>query len=135
MAKGTNQKLKIMYLMKILLEKTDETHGITMKEIIACLNGYGIEAEKKSLRCDIENLRVYGMDIIGEKCGRTYCYHVGKRLFELPELKVLVDSVQVAKFITPKKTQELIRKIESLASEYEAKQLQRQVYINGRVEV
>lgn len=66
MAKGNNQKLKIMYLMKILLEKTDETHSITMSEIIDSLETYGIRAERKSIYSDIENLRSYGMDIIGE---------------------------------------------------------------------
>ncbi|MBD5135503.1 MAG: WYL domain-containing protein [Lachnospiraceae bacterium] len=133
MAKGNNQKLKILYLIKILLEKTDETHSITMQEIISALKAYGISAERKSLYSDIENLRVYGMDIIGEQQDRTYYYHVGNRQFELAELKLLVDSVQSAKFITAKKSNELIKKIEGLASKYEASQLQRQVYVAERV--
>lgn len=62
MAKSSNQKLKLIYLMKILLEKTDETHGITMSEIIESLNAYNISAERKSLYDDIENLRLYGLD-------------------------------------------------------------------------
>lgn len=133
MAKGNNQKLKILYLIKILLEKTDETHSITMQEIISALKTYGISAERKSLYSDIENLRVYGMDIIGEQQDRTYYYHVGNRQFELAELKLLVDSVQSAKFITAKKSTELIKKIEGLASKYEASQLHRQVYVAERV--
>ena len=133
MAKGNNQKLKIIYLMKILLEKTDEEHSITMPEIIVALESYGISAERKSIYSDIENLRVFGMDIIGEQRDRTFYYHVGNRQFELAELKLLVDSVQSAKFITVKKSNELIKKIEGLASKYEASQLQRQVYVSGRI--
>lgn len=133
MAKGNNQKLKIIYLMKILLERTDETHSITMQEIISALETYGISAERKSIYSDIENLRLYGMDIISEQQDRTYYYHVGNRQFELAELKLLVDSVQSAKFITAKKSNELIKKIEGLASKYEASQLQRQVYVAKRI--
>lgn len=133
MAKGNNQKLKIVYLMKILLEKTDETHSITMPEIISSLKNYGISAERKSIYSDIENLRLFGMDIIGEQRERTFYYHVGSRQFELAELKLLVDSVQSAKFITAKKSNELIKKIEGFASKYETSQLQRQVYVAERI--
>lgn len=133
MAKVSNQKLKIVYLMKILLEKTDETHSITMAEIISSLESYGITAERKSIYSDIESLRQYGLDIIGEQQDRTYYYYIGSRQFELAELKLLVDSVQSAKFITAKKSNELIKKIESLASKYEASQLQRQVYTTERI--
>lgn len=133
MAKGTNQKLKLIYLMKIFMEKTDEMHSITMNEIIAELNAYGVTAERKSIYNDIESLRQFGMDIIGEQNNRTYYYYVANRQFELPELKLLVDSVQAAKFITAKKSNELIKKIEGLASKYEASKLQRQVYVSQRV--
>ena len=133
MAKGTNQKLKVIYLMKILLEKTDEEHSITMNEIIDSLESYGVSAERKSLYSDIESLRQYGMDIIGKQMGRTYYYCVGNREFELAELKLLVDSVQAAKFITARKSNELIKKIENLASKYEASKLHRQVYVAGRI--
>ena len=104
--------------MKIMLEKTDETHSITMTEIIDALKAYGVSAERKSLYSDIEALRQYGMDIIGLQEGGTYYYHVGSRQFELAELKLLVDAVQSAKFITAKKSEELIKKIEGFASKY-----------------
>lgn len=130
---GNNQKLKILYLMKILLEKTDETHSITMPEIIESLKVYGVNAERKSLYSDMENLRLYGLDIIGEKINKTYYYRVVSRQFELAELKLLVDSVQSAKFITARKSNELIKKIEGLASKHEASQLQRQVYTTERI--
>lgn len=132
MAKA-NQKLKQLYLMKVLLENTDETHSMTMPDIISTLNSYDITAERKSIYDDIEALRLYGMDIIGEKSGKTYLYHIGSRDFELAELKLLVDSVQCSKFITAKKSNELIGKIERIASKYEAKQLQRQVFVAERI--
>lgn len=133
MEHGNTQKLKILYLMKILLEKTDETHSITMPEIIAELKKYGVSAERKSIYSDIENLRLYGLDIIGEKEDKAFSYRVGNRQFELAELKLLVDSVQSSKFITAKKSNQLIKKIEGLASKYEAAQLQRQVYTTERI--
>lgn len=133
MSKVSNQKLKIMYLMKIFLEKTDETHSISMPEILGALEAYGVSAERKSIYNDLESLRQYGMDIVGEQRDRTYYYRVVNRQFELAELKLLVDSVQSAKFITAKKSNELIKKIEGLASKYEASQLHRQVYVAERV--
>lgn len=133
MAKGANQKLKLLYLMKILLEKTDDEHSITMSQIIASLKAYDIKAERKSIYGDMEALRLYGIDVIGEQKNGTFSYYIGNREFELPELKLLVDSVQSAKFITTKKSNELIHKIEGLASCHEANQLQRQVYVSERI--
>lgn len=133
MAKSENQKLKLMYLMKILLEKTDEDHVLTMPDILRELEAYGISAERKSIYSDMECLRTYGMDIIGEKRDQKFSYYVASRQFELAELKLLVDAIQSAKFITAKKSKELIKKIESFASKYEAGQLQRQVFVSGRI--
>ncbi len=133
MAKSANQKLKILYLMQILLTYTDEEHAISMNEIIEKLAAHDITAERKSIYNDIESLRAFGMDIIGEQREHGYCYYVGNRQFELAELKLLVDSVQSAKFITTKKSNELIKKIEGLASKYEAGQLQRQVFVTERI--
>lgn len=133
MPKGTNQKLKLIYLVKIMLEKTDDEHGITMEEILRQLQLYDITAERKSIYTDFEAIRTLGIDIIGEKRDKTCYYHVGNRQFELAELKLLVDAVQSSKFITAKKSGELIKKVESFASEHEAKQLQRQVFVSGRI--
>lgn len=133
MAKGPNQKLKLLYLMKILLEKTDELHSITMPDILSSLDAYGVTAERKSIYDDFETLRLYGMDILGEQRNKTYYYRVGKRDFELAELKLLVDAVQSSKFITAKKSSELIKKLENQGSKYEASQLQRQVYVTERI--
>lgn len=132
MSKNANQKLKILYLMRILLDETDEHHPLTLKELASKLDQYNIQAERKSLYNDIENLRTFGIDI--EKINTPTCaYYVASRSFELPELKLLVDAVQSSKFITHKKSSQLIRKIERLTSIHEARELQRQVYISNRI--
>ncbi len=133
MPKGTNQKLKLYYLSRIMTQKTDDDHMLTMPEIQRALEAYGVTADRKSLYDDIEALRVLGIDVVGEKVGRGYYYHVGSKQFEIAELKLLVDAIQSSKFITEKKSNELIKKITGLASEYEAAQLKRQVVVQGRV--
>ena len=133
MPRTSNQKLKLLYLADILLSETDEDHPLPLKEIISKLKGFDISADRKTLYQDFEVLREYGYDIISEKRGRSCCYFLGERSFELPELKLLVDSVQSAKFITDKKSGVLIKKLESLTSRHLAKQLNRQVVISGRV--
>lgn len=133
MAKGNNQKLKLLYIAKIFSEKTDEEHGISVQEIIGFLNQYEVNADRKTIYLDIGELRHFGMDIVSEQKGRNVYYRLANRDFELPELKLLVDSVQSAKFITERKSRELIKKLEALVSIYDAKQLQRQVIISGRV--
>ena len=133
MTKGDNQKLKLLYLAKILMRETDDQHYLTLPQIIKRLQAYGVNAERKTLYTDFDELRRYGYDIIGENAQRNYYYHIGSRDFELPELKLLVDSVQSAKFMTDKKSKSLIRKLEAMASKYEAQKLQRQVVISGRV--
>lgn len=132
MAKSTMQKSKILYLAKILQEQTDEEHGITVSEIISALDGYGISAERKSVYDDIETLRAFGMDIEMRK-DKQFRYHLISRPLELPELKLLVDSVQSSKFISHKKSMELIAKLEGFTSRYQARRLSRQVYVAGRI--
>lgn len=130
--KLSHQKLKLLYLMKILLEQTDEEHSITVPKMITELSKLGISAERKSIYDDLEYLKLFGLDICMQK-SRTTDYFIASRDFELPELKLLVDSVQSSKFITYKKSLELISKIEKLTSKYNAKQLQRQVFVTNRV--
>ena len=133
MPKGTNQKFKLYRLAQIMLERTDDDHYITMPEIIAALGEYEITADRKSIYTDLKDLEVLGIEVKGEPAGRGYHYHVVSRPFELPELKLLVDAIQSSKFITEKKTNTLIRKLEKLVSRYEAMKLQRQVYVSGRI--
>lgn len=131
--KGENQKLKMLYIVQLFSRETDDAHKLTMPEIIAKLAAEGVNADRKTLYQDFDELRRFGFDIISEKEGRNYYYYLGSRDFELPELKLLVDSVQSSKFITDKKSGQLIKKLESLVSKYEGSQLHRQVIIAGRV--
>ncbi len=133
MPKGTNQKLKLYYLARIMLEKTDDEHKLTMPQILQALEAYDVTADRKSIYDDMEALRVLGIDVIGEKDGRNFYYYVGGKHFEIAELKLLVDAIQSSKLISEKKSNELIKKLTEMASEYEAAQLKRQVVVRGRV--
>ena len=133
MPKGTNQKLKLYRLAQIMLENTDDEHYITMPEIMEELGKYEVTADHKTIYADLRDLSVLGIEVEGEPIGNRYHYRVVNRPFELPELKLLVDSIQSSKFITEKKTNILIKKLEKLVSKYDAQRLQRQVYVSGRI--
>lgn len=133
MAKSPNQKLKMAYIARLLTEKTDDEHGMTMNEIIGELHSYGVNAERKSVYDDMEALKMLGLDIEKETEGNRTVYFVASRTFELAELKLLVDAVQSSRFITKKKTETLIRKIEGLTSVHQARQLSRQVHVANRI--
>lgn len=130
---GDNHRLKLLYLMRIFLNETDDTHGLTLQDILRHLERWGIVVERKTIYTDLEALRSFGLDIITEKKGRSVYYYLGTREFELAELKLLVDSVVSSRFITEKKSRELIRKLEGFASKYEAKELHRQLSVPGRI--
>ena len=133
MPKGANQKFKLYRLAQIMQERTDEDHYITMPEIIAALREYGVTADRKSIYADLRDLEILGIEVEGEPIGNRYHYHVVSRAFEVPELKLLVDAIQSSKFITEKKSNALIKKLEKLVSKYDAQKLQRQVYVSGRI--
>ena len=133
MPKGKNQKMKLYYLAKIMLQRTDDEHGLGIMQIKKLLEEYGVTADRKSLYDDMDALREMGIDIICERSGKDYFYHVGSKHFDIAELKLLVDAIQSSKFITAKKSDDLIKKLTSMASRYEAEQLNRQVTVRGRV--
>lgn len=133
MPKSSNQKTKLLYIVQMLSDNTDENHLMTTQEIIDRLAANGVNAERKSIYDDINILIDYGYDIIQIRSKTNGGYYMASREFELAELKLLVDAVQSSKFITQKKSQELIKKLECLTSRHEARQLQRQVYVVGRV--
>ena len=132
MPKSVNQKLKPLILQKILTEQSDEEHPVTVPELIETLGSWGVSAERKSVYSDLEALRDFGMDIQCRK-GKSPGWFLGERPFQLAELKLLVDAVQSCKFITKKKSDNLIHKLEALTSVHQARQLQRQVYVDRRV--
>lgn len=131
MPSSSNQKMKLLYLMKIFLEQTDEQHSLSMPEIIAALGTYNIKAERKSIYSDIELLRSFGLDIEHE-ITKTHRYYINSRRFQLPELKLLVDAVQSSRFITAKKSADLIKRLYTLTSVHQGAQLNRSVFVTNR---
>lgn len=128
---GGKWKLKLLYVMKMFLEETDEENTLTVPQIIKKLEEYGIAADRRTVYDDIETLKDFGMDIIMERT-KTFNYFLGNRDFQLPELKLLVDAVQYSRFITEAKSKELIKKLEKLTSKNYGGKLERQVYIAER---
>lgn len=134
MAKSPNQKLKILYLKEILYRYTDELHPMSAAEICGILKEWGVEAERKSIYSDVEMLATYGYDIM-KLNGRDGGFFMGSREFELAELKLLIDAVMSSKFITKKKSDQLVKKITSFASDYDADELKRQLYSINRMKM
>lgn len=125
-------KSRIMYVYKILFEKSDESHPVSSTDIIAYLKEYGITCEKKAIYTDINLLKEFGCDIVSATNPKR-SYFLACRTFELPEVRLLLDAVQSASFITAKKTEQLLSKIETLTSEHDAKHLKSQIYIDAGV--
>ncbi len=130
MPRSSNQKLKLLCLARIFYENTDAEHPMSVKELIGELARYEISAERKSIYDDIELLRVFGMDICTLR-DTGVRYYLGKREFELAELKLLVDAVRCSKFITQKKSDVLLKKLERLAGKHEASRLHRQLTLTS----
>ncbi len=130
MARASGQKLRILHLLRFLEMNTDERHPADTADILAALGRDGIACERKTLYDDIEALRLAGYDVVYR---RPAGYYIASRRFELPELKLLVDSVQASRFITLIQSRGLILKLQSLCSRFEAEQLRRQVYVANRI--
>jgi len=127
------EKLKILYLMQVLLEETDPEHPLNATQLCEKMQSrYDFSYNRKTIYADIGRLQAYGMQI-GQTKGSSFGYYVEKRDFDLAELKLLVDAVQSSKFITKEKSEDLIRKLAGLTSNAYAKQLQRQVFIYNRI--
>lgn len=122
-------KLKILYIVDILSKYSDEEHPINASEICEHLAEYGIKAERKAIYDDIDNLMFYGYDIIKTRSPRAG-FFMASREFELPELYLLTDAVQSADFITPKKTRELVGKLEAMMSKEQARARESSIYID-----
>lgn len=132
MPKGPNQKQKLLLLLDILQRETDEEHPLTLEQLRSALAANGVTAERKSLYDDLEQLRVFGADVVTVR-DRTVRYYIGSRTFDPAELRLLVDAVQSSRFITQRKSRELTAKLESLCSRHQAGKLQRQVLVTGRI--
>ena len=133
MARGKKQKLKLFYLYKIMSEETDRTHYLTMPQIVERLASYGVEADRKSLYDDMEALELFGIKVQRTRDGAHTYYNMTNRPFELAEMKFLVDAVQASKFISEKETKEIIKKLLTLVSVSDARLLEREVHVPGRI--
>ena len=132
MSKTANYKRKLPILAKLLLERSDEEHPISRQEMQEELERWGLSAERKSIYDDMEQLQELGLDVHSRQ-GRGGGWYIGAREFELAELKLLVDAVQSSRFLTKRKSDALIGKLEGLTSVHQARQLQRQVYVDRRI--
>ena len=127
--KDETQK-RILTLLDYLYHQTDDSHSVSVSDILQYWQMHGIQAGRKSVYSDIDLLTNFGVDIIRQKSTQNR-YFVGSRLFELPELKLLVDAVESSRFITPKKSKDLIDKLGQLTSNGQAAQLNRHIYMDG----
>ncbi len=126
-------KARILYLLKILQERTDEEHPLTTNQLIDILDKeYRISSHRETLKSDITALQEFGIDVLSVRSKQTK-YFIGSRQFELPELKLLIDAVEASKFITKKKSKALIEKIYTLTSKEQVSQLKRNNYVAGRI--
>lgn len=128
-----SQKQKLLVLEKILCETTDEENCLTVAEIIQKLGLYGIKVERKTVYDDIRILTDFGVDIVVTKKAHSNAYYVASHLFQDEELQILVDAVASSKFLTYKKSNELISKLATLTNKRKAKKLKRNIYVSGRV--
>ncbi len=129
----SRQKQKLLIMSKLFHEKTDDEHFLTVSDIIAELAQLGIKAERKTVYDDIDTLIESGLDIVIAKKSHSNAYYLGSRLFQDEELHVLADAVASSKFLTIKKSNELIKKLESLTSCHRQCHLRRNIYISNRV--
>ena len=132
MPKSEHQKQKLLYLLKFFYEETDEEHTLTVNQMIDKLEQNGISAARRSIYDDIRTLQDFGIDIVMRK-SKTCEYFLGSRLFEIPELKILIDSIQASRFITKKKSESIIKRLKQLASKPQSRKFSGQIYIYDRV--
>ncbi len=133
MAKSDNQKLKILYILDYLERNSREDKPVRTSELIAMLDReHNIACERKTIYSDIAALQDYGVDIVTIS-GKNGGYYIASRNFELPELKLLIDAVQSSRYLTEKKSNELIKKLCQQCNEHDAKLMCRNVLVSGRV--
>ena len=129
MSKETS-KVKLLFLSDIFIRQTDENHAFSAVELCDMLSSYGISCERKAIYSDIEALCEYGLDIVNVRTPKRG-YYLRNRKFDIAEVRLLIDAVQAAKFISSAQTKSLIYKIGSFLSEYQEEEIREQVYINS----
>lgn len=133
MAKENSQKIKLLKLMELLRQETDEQHPMAATVVCQKLNDMEVACDRRTLTRDIQALNEYGYEVMTTMLSHEKAYYVEDRSFSVPELKILIDAVHAASFVTEKKTAELIRKIANLGGSHSAEILQsNMVYFNTR---
>ncbi len=133
MPKSDNQKLKIFYILDYLQKNSHEDHPVRASELISMLqSSHNIQCDRKTVYSDIAALQDYGVDIVSLP-GKYGGYYIASRNFELPELKLLIDAVQSSRYLTEKKSRELIEKLCNQCNEHDASLMKRNVLVSGRV--
>ncbi len=133
MPKSDNQKLKIFYILDYLQRNSHQDHPVRAAELISMLERqHNILCERKTVYSDIAALQDYGVDIVSIP-GKNGGYYIASRNFELPELKLLIDAVQSSRYLTERKSRELIEKLCAQCSVYDARLMRRDVLVSGRV--
>ncbi len=132
MPKSENQKLKLYYIIEYFKRYTDEEHPTSVSELIEYLAELGITAERKSIYRDIAAMEDLGYEVIAQR-DKHFTYYLAERDFEMAELRTLADAVAASRFITKKKSDELIKKLMKLTTEHDAKNLRAQVFVANRI--
>ena len=132
MPRTDNQKLKILYIWDYLQKNSHQNNPVRANELISMLDRHNIHCDRKTIYSDIAALQDFGVDIVHQP-GRGGGYFIASRNFELPELKLLIDAVQSSRFLTEKKSRELIEKLCKECNEEDARLMRRDVYVSGRV--
>ncbi len=121
-----------MYILHLLQQQTDEDHQLSTAEIVAHYTELGVPTDRKTVKTDIDAMIACGIDIVSTRGTQTRYFYAGRR-FELPELKLLIDAVEASKFITARKSEDLVKKLTAMASEKSAEELKRHLYTIGRI--
>lgn len=132
MPKSDYQKLTLLYIRDYLEQNSDENHPVNAQTLIDMLADKGISCERKTIYANITALQEYGVDIINQR-GKNGGYYIASRIFELPELKLLIDAVQSSRYLTSKKSRELITKLCRQCNRYDASLMHRDIVIERRV--
>ena len=128
----TEQSIRAMYVLKYLWRKTDDEHPAMTTDIVNGVAEYGVSVNRHAIPAIIEQLEKFGADIIEDR-GSPNKYFIGSRGLELPELKLLVDAVESSRFISENKSNKFVKKLCVLASEYQVEELNRHLYIDGKI--
>ena len=131
MQKPLSSRERILEVISILEKNTDDEDMKTLHEIHALLpenSNAGVGTVREDLLA-LEESFIFPVSAVQEKNGKQKHYHFDGRLFEIHELRLLMDAISAAKFIPQSETNQLLMKIRKLTSKRLAKQLNNELYV------